>query len=163
MARKFEFRLQTLLRVRALREQEAKRKLGAKQHEVAQAQRAIGALVGQIEQRQDVTREVLHRPHLDSGALARERAWTAHLRHMLAEHYQQRQALLTEVGRLREELRLARTQTRVVEKLRERRWEHYREQVAHTEQVETDDLARDMHSRYATGTGDDPLEANESC
>ncbi len=150
MARRFEFKLDTVLRVRELREREARRRVGEKLAQIARVnqaiedtERTIGAQGMQLLQRQ-------RDGALNVVELTRLRAWIAHLRQVLLGQQALHARLQTELEPLRTSLTTARTQTRVLEKLRERRAAEHRQAVERQEAAEHDDLARDLlRLRYA--------------
>lgn len=144
MARKFQFRLQTLLRVRELREREAQRKVSRKLSEIAQEDDAIARLESQIRAHFDacLAEQRCERP--DARRILRERAWSAHLQKLSIERQARRSQLLAELDPLRQALRDARVQTRMLEKLRERRLSEYQGQRDRHEQAETDEVARGL-------------------
>ncbi|MFQ5804918.1 MAG: flagellar FliJ family protein [Phycisphaerae bacterium] len=146
MAKRFQFRLETLLRVREIREREAKRKVGAKQAEIARVDRLNQQTTEEISRRRETLREQQQEEVLALEALARERAWIAYLRRTITERLAARAALVRELKALQEELRQARTQKRIIEKLRERRREEYVKDRQRREQAESDELARQLHT-----------------
>ena len=145
MAKRFRFPLETLLRVRELREREAKRKVGLKQAEIARIDQLNRQTYAEIDAHQQVLRQQ-QQGTLTPGELVRERAWIAHLRRTIVQRQVQRVQLVNELQALLEELRIARVQKRVIEKLRERRWEEYRRDRARCEQTEADELAQQLHA-----------------
>jgi len=145
VARRFQFRLQTVLRVRELREREAKRKVGAKRAEIARLDQLSRETADEILRRQDVLRQRQREQVLAPQALIRERAWIAYLRRTVVERQALRAGLVKELETLQEELRQARKQRRIIEKLRERRWEEYTRDRKRREQAESDELARQLH------------------
>jgi flagellar export protein FliJ len=147
VAQRFVFRLETLLRVRTLREQEAKRKVGAKRAEIARVDQLNDATQTEIDTRQRDLRQQQDRHVLDPLELQGGRAWIAHLRRQIATRMQQKAGLQDELRTLRDALRQARTQTRVLEKLRERRQREYDRTRRRREQAEADELAQQLHQR----------------
>lgn len=145
MAKRFQFRLETLLRVRVLREREAKRKVGAKQAEIARIDQLNRQTDHEILRRQNDLRCNQQRESLVAADLVRAQAWIGHLRRTILERQAVRAALVTELGVLRDKLREARTQKRIIEKLRERRWEEYVKDRQRREQAESEELARQLH------------------
>lgn len=144
MARRFVFSLQTLLRVRTVREREAQRRLAARQAEIAQldaADREAFAAIRAEQQsllalQQGVTRA------LD---LARGRAWIAQLQSQIAQRARMREELSMALAQIRQELLEARKQTRMLEKLRERRFADYvAEHQRHGRQSD-EEVARRVH------------------
>lgn len=145
MAKRFSFRLQTLLRVRELREREAKRKVGAKQAEIARVDQLNRLTADEISQRQNTLRQHQQRKTLAPDDLTRERAWIAYLRRTIVDRQALRAELIKELAVLRDRWRQARTQQRTIEALRERRWEQYVKERKRREQAESDELARQLH------------------
>lgn len=144
MARRFRFRLQTLLRVRQIREREAERKVGAKNAEIAQLARLSAQTAAEIEHQQHALLAGQQEQRLDPAALQRGRAWVAHLRRLLAQQQARRTTLLTELAELQAAFREARTQTRILERLRERRAAEHAQHVRRAEQAAADELARQL-------------------
>ncbi len=168
MARRFRFRLQTLLRVRQLREREAKRKVAAKRAEIARLDRLNEQTMEEIHRQQEwllsaqapagrEQTETLRRPDaalgvapalrvlLDPLTLQRGRAWIAYLRKTIALRHLQRASLVEELTRLQNNFRAARTQARIIERLRERRWAQYVRDRDRREQTAADELAQQLH------------------
>lgn len=146
MAKRFRFRLETLLRIRRLSEREAQRKVAAKQAEIAridelsrQARREILLQGDELRKRQSGER-------LDVADLSTRRSWIAHLQRTILLHKHLRGQREDELKKVVAELGRARTQAEVVQKLRERRWSEYRRQRDRREQSELDELARQMLS-----------------
>lgn len=145
MARRFEFRLQTLLRVRQLREREAKRKVSAKRAEIAHLDSLNEQTTREIWQRQADLLAAQQKGEIDLVELQRGRNWIAHLRRTIATRQSQRAELVDQLRGLQEQLREARTQTRIIEKLRDRRQKDHDRSEARREQDEADELAQQLH------------------
>jgi flagellar export protein FliJ len=145
MAKRFRFRLQTLLRVRELREREAKRKVGAKQAEIARVDQLNRLTAEEISRRQNALRDHQRRKTLAPDELAREWAWIAYLRRTIVERQAFRAKLIKELATLRDQWRQARMRQRTIEALRDRRWEQYVKESKRREQAESDELARQLH------------------
>jgi flagellar FliJ protein len=144
VARRFHFPLETLLRVREVREREAKRKVGHKQVEIARLDQLNQRTAEEISLRQDALRELQH-GLLTPDDVTRERAWIGYLRRTIVQRQAQRAGLVKELEALREAWRQARTQKRIIAKLRERRWEEYVKDRKRHEQAESDELAQQLH------------------
>src|SRR5215468_7788790 len=121
MPQPFRFRLETVLRVRDLREREARRRFGAKQAEIARLDRLNEQTAAQIVAQQSTLLGQQQQSRIDAAGLVRARSWIAHLRRTILERQVARQSLVTQLTALREAFRQARTARRVIEKLRERR------------------------------------------
>lgn len=147
MARRFRFPLQTLLKVRRLREREAKRKVGAKRAEIARLDRLDEAAQKEIVARQQVLLSTQRRERLDPRELSSGWAWIAHLRRGMGQRQVLRVQYLGELQRLQAEFLEARKQVRVIEKLRERRWQEYVHERNRHEQAAADELAQQLHGR----------------
>lgn len=145
MAKRFEFRLQTLLRVRELREREAKRNLATKRAEIAQLDHLNKQTTEEIFRQQETLLSGQREGQIDPTTLQRGRAWIAHLRHTVMTRQVQRQELVGKLEHLKAAWREARTQTRIIEKLRQRRWKEYTRDRDRREQAELDELAQQLH------------------
>lgn len=146
-AGRFRFRLQTLLRVRELREREARRKVSAKMAEIARIDEWNRETADDVSR---IQRHILERQStatIDARELTRQRAWVSHLRRTIAERQVAKQSLVTQLESLRAELRTARTQMRVIEKLRERRYGEWKRERGLVEQAAMDEVARQLHGR----------------
>ena len=145
MARRFQFPLETLLRVRALREREAKRKVAAQRAEIARLDRQNRQTAEEISRQQAELLAGQQHGRLDPSALQRGRAWIAHLRRTITLRQAQRVALEAQWQQLQAAWLAARTQLRIIEKLRERRWAAYRHDHSRSEQAAADELAQQLH------------------
>jgi len=150
MAQAFKFRLATVLRVRELREREAKRRVGAKAAEIARLDQQVRRTQEEIFRQQNVLTGLQDKPSLDPAALRQSRAWIAHLRHEVGQLHVQRSQEQAALEILRKAHQEARVQTRILEKLRERRWSEYRHERASIEQGLSDELAQTLHLRFAS-------------
>ena len=146
MAKRFHFPLETLLRVRDIREREAKRKVGLKQAEIARVDQLNRRTAEEISSRQDRLR--LHQEgRLSASESIRERAWIAYLRRTIGQRQAQRAELVAQLEKLQETFVHARVQKRIIEKLRERRWDEYSRRRKRREQADADELAQQLHVR----------------
>ncbi|MFO0839160.1 MAG: flagellar FliJ family protein [Phycisphaerae bacterium] len=142
MPKRFQFRLQTVLRVREVREREAKRRVGKKWGEIALLDSLDRDTTAEIDARQRQLRLLQDAPRIDSTALVRQRAWIAHLRKTMLERQVVRRRLAEELRELQAQLAAARTQTRMLEKLRERGQTEHRKAIQRFEQAQSDELAQ---------------------
>jgi flagellar FliJ protein len=153
VAKRFRFRLDTLLKVRRLREREAKRKVAAKHAEIARLDRLDQQTAREILKSQAALRHSQQPGSLDLETLARGRAWIGYLRKTAVERQALRATLVRELEQLQSQWREARTQTRILEKLRQRRWDEYVRRRQRREQGEADELAQQLQAR---GRDSDP-------
>ena len=147
MARRFRFPLETLLKVRRLYEREAKRKVAAQSAEIARLDQVNEATRREIATQQDSLLCDQQQQSLNPRDLSRGWAWIAYLRTTITQRQALRANMVEELERLRAEFREARRQTRVIEKLRERRWESYRRDQQRAEQAASEELAQQLHNR----------------
>lgn len=145
MAKRFQFRLQTVLRVRELREREAKRRVAEKRAELARLDQLDRQTSDEIRAQQDALRGLQSGAALNPAELSRGRAWIAHLQRTLAQRQLVRAGLLRELEQRLADWRAARQQLRILEKLRERRWAEYVHGRQQAEQFESDELAQQLH------------------
>jgi flagellar export protein FliJ len=154
VARRFRFPLETLLRVRQLREREAQRKVAAQQAEIARLDQLNDATRAQIALEQRELLDIQQQQRLSPAELARRRAWVAHLRNTIAQRQAWRAEMATRLERLQVEFQQARQQTRIIAKLRERRWSEYVRDRQRAEQAATQELAQQLHSFRQIGGAD---------
>ncbi|TWT45437.1 flagellar biosynthesis chaperone [Phycisphaerae bacterium RAS1] len=145
--RRFAFRLETLLRVRRLREQEIKRRFGMKLAEIARVDGDNLATSREIEAQQQALRRRQSETNVDPSDLARGRAWIAHLRKTIVQRRILRQSLTQELEAIRTDLRRAQTDTKSLEKLRERRHGEYQDARERREQATIDEVAQQLYVR----------------
>jgi len=147
VARRFNFPLETVLNVRRLHEREAKRKLAAKRAELARLDQLDEATRGEIANRQTEILRAQQTGTVDPRDLSRGWAWIAHLRRTMQQRQQVRERELAELAKLQDAFREARRETRVIEKLRERRWTTYKRDRDRHEQAVADEMAQQLHTR----------------
>ena len=144
MPKRFHFPLQTLLRVRSLSEREAKRRVGVVLAEIGRLEATIDGLQNDIRARQTGLCQQQSGLTLQPDELARGRMWIVSLRMQIARAHQEAQQRRAELAQRQSELAEARKQTRVIEKLRERRYEAWRKNISRHEQSGSDETARQL-------------------
>lgn len=144
MARPFRFRLQALLRVRELHEQEAKRKLGAKIAEIARCEALNEQTRTEIGAAQRELLEMQGQREITAEQLTRQKAWIAHLWRTIAERDALRRDLEGQRVALERAWLEARRQRRVIEKLRERKSDLHNVAEKRRDQDDADELAQQM-------------------
>jgi flagellar export protein FliJ len=149
VARRFQFRLATVLRVRALREREAQRRVARKRAELMRLDELDRACTAEIAAAQQALLGTQRGGLLDSLALTRSRAWIAHLRRQMVDRQRLREKAAAELRTLVDALRRARTETRALEKLRERRLADHKRAARLREQASADETARQL--QYGVG------------
>ncbi|MBK8914645.1 MAG: flagellar FliJ family protein [Phycisphaerales bacterium] len=146
MPARFTFRLDTLLRVRALRERECERAVAQVRAEIARLDAWCVSTQDEIEARQNDIRSASAEGAIDPRELARLRAWIAHLRGSLSARSAERSALLAQSEARLAEWRDARRDRRVIEKMRETRLAQHLRDVAAGDQAQADELAQQLHA-----------------
>lgn len=147
MAKRFQFQLATVLRVRELRQQEAARILAEKRAEIARVEQLIDDTHREVETRQSELLSAQQTESIDPGLLVRSRAWIGQLRRNIAQYQHVKAQLLQQFEQLAGAWREARTQTRILEKLRDRRMEEHKHQELRREQAGADEVAQQLQLR----------------
>jgi len=150
VARRFRFPLETLLKVRRLREREARRKVAAQRAGIARLDLLDQAARREIATRQGALLGNQQQQRLDPRELTRARAWIAHLHYTVTQRQIQRAEMVEKLEGLLDRFRAARKQMRVIEKLRERRWNEYKRDRQRSEQAADDELAQQLHTLAQT-------------
>ncbi len=149
MAKRFEFRLGAVLRVRRLREDDAQRQVAAQRARIARIEELDEQTRREIASQQEQLLAMQREEHLDPREAARGRAWVAHLRHTVAQRQPVRAQLLRELTALQQALIAARRDVRALEILRDKRLAEWRRDRARREQAATDEAARNLQGRAA--------------
>ena len=118
--------------------------VAAKQAEIARVDELSRQARREILTQESALRTEQSREKLNVAALSTRRSWIAHLKRMMLLHKQMRTEFEDELKHAAQALSRTRTQTQIVEKLRERRWAAYRKQRDRREQSESDELARQL-------------------
>ncbi|NLG44369.1 MAG: hypothetical protein GX547_14085 [Phycisphaerae bacterium] len=147
--RRFRFPLQTLLKVRKLREREAKRKVAAQRADIARLDRLNEATWAEISAQHAGLLQNQQQPFIKPADLARTRTWIAHLRATIAQRTLLRAEMTARLQQLQSEYNAARQEARIIEKLRQRRWDEYRRQRDRKEQSAADELAQQLQTKAA--------------
>jgi flagellar FliJ protein len=145
--RRFSFPLQTLLKVRKLREREAKRKVAAQRAEIARLDQLNQATWAEISAQHATLLQNQQHRMIEPTDLARARAWIAHLQATVAQRTLLRSEMTARLQELQSEFVAARQQALIIEKLRQRRWDDYRRQRDRKEQAASDELAQQLQTQ----------------
>lgn len=134
------FRFETLLRLRKAKEDERKRVVGLRLRRITALRRRQDTMRVQVSEQTDAIRAELRRPRAAIVGVRWGRHWVGHLRRGILEieaRIAEERALLAQE---RSELVAVRKETRVLDRLKEKRREAFREEMARREQRETDDV-----------------------
>ncbi len=147
MARKFRFRLETVLRIRK-RARDAQRRIVANAvQSVTRIEEQIDELTRQLDATIERSRDALRNRHPDVVSLRGHLLHRGWLQREIAESNGARAQKRVELDA--ERARLAETSKRlkVIEMLRDRQWKRFRTEVAREEQAAGDEAALQMHLR----------------
>jgi flagellar FliJ protein len=146
MAKRFVFKLETVLRLRQQREDRQKRVVAERLRQIGQMRGRIAALERQIrEQVAGLRADALHTT-LDVVGLARNRHYLSRLQRHRLEAQSQLGMLEKRLAQERAVLAHAAKERKVIEKLKERQYARYQKDLARQERIEADDLST---TRYA--------------
>ena len=141
MAKRFSFPLEAVLKVRKQHQDEKKRTVAERLREVSRLQSNLMSLNEQIASESRKTCDNAVHAHLDVSEMSRRRFWISHLQRGLLETEFQIRALERQLDKDRQVLAEATKECKVVEKLKERKFEEYSEEMQRQETLEADELA----------------------
>ncbi len=147
MARRFVFSLQTVLELRAMREQQQRRRFAQALAVVARIERQIVALRQRrlLEQRSLAEDQAAGRG--DAASWLRRRAWIAQLARQIERLEVQRHEAAGRVEQQRRIWQQKRNELRALQQLRDRRYASWRKERFKREQGRLDELAQQLHLR----------------
>ena len=147
MARRFVFSLQTVLELRAMREQQQRRRFAQALAVVARIERQIVALRQRrlLEQRSLAEDQAAGRG--DAASWLRRRAWIAQLARQIERLEVQRHEAAERVEQQRRIWQQKRNELRALQQLRDRRYASWRKERLKREQGRLDELAQQLHLR----------------
>lgn len=141
MARRFKFRLETVLKLRQRLEDEKKRVVADRLREIVQATNDRHGIQQQIEHQIDAMRGRIQQGKIDTRYIARDRHWLSRLNLQVLETQAAIRTLQAKLSMEQAELSEASKQRKILDKLRERQMFSYRQTVEKLEQKESDELA----------------------
>ena len=140
MAKRFTFRFETLLGLRRQREEERKRAVAVCLREVRRLEERQRRMLGQIDEQTEWTRRALRGDDVNVDRLKLGRHWLLRLRRGVLETQAQiatRKAILAQE---RQRLAESSKETKVLTRLKERRFERHRAEQDRREQAESDEM-----------------------
>ena len=141
MAKRFRFRLETVLKVRRQREDQQKRVVAGKAREVTSLGSRTRAIGMRIAQAVGAARGLRRTGPMDMSQIARQRFWISHLQRALIETRQQMQGTERELARERQVLADLARDRKTLEKLKDKQAERYQAEIDRAERLELDELA----------------------
>jgi len=140
MAKRYTFRLEPLLRLRRQREDEKKRAVAGRLREIGALEQRRQTLLGEIAGQTQAMRTWLSGGRLEVNDLRLGRHWLLRLQRGVLETEAQISTQRAFLAQERTQLTEARKDTKVLERLKERRRAAYLATLNRREQAETDDL-----------------------
>ncbi len=153
MAKRFVFKLETLLKLRQQREERQKRVVAERLREIARVRDELDALDRRIAEQIDAMRSEAGRLRIDVQGLARNRHWLSHLQRGRLESEGRLHALEARLAQERAVLAGASRDKKVIEKLKERQRDRYNRELDRREVNEANELGtlRYLRQRRAEG------------
>src|SRR5580765_133135 len=129
MAKPFQFRFETMLKLRRQREDEHKRIVADRRRQIAQVREQMAALERQIEEETDAVRRSTMSGTIDLQQTVRHRHWLGHLHRNSLEAAARLRFLEARLAQERAQLAEAAKQRRVLEKLKERQLDRFQSEL----------------------------------
>lgn len=155
MAGRFNFRFETLLRLRQRKEDMQKRVVALRLRQIQQLQERHELLSERINQQGDAIRGRLREGEIDVDALRRARHWLVRLRQGILETDAEIATHRAILAQERAALVESRKEARVMEQWRERQKAAFVAQLEREEQMQTDELNTMRFARLAMENGDE--------
>jgi flagellar protein FliJ len=140
LARRFQFRFETMLKLRQQREDQHKRIVGERLARIAEAREELARLEQLTGQGMNSVRAVQQVGRIDLQQVMAQRGWVAHLHKATLEVQARIGALEARLAQERAALAEAAKQRQILEKLKERWQERHRLEEQRVETQLTDDL-----------------------
>lgn len=141
MAKRFVFKLETLLKIRQQREDKQKRVVGERLRQIARVKDEIVRIEQQIADQIASMRGQAGHGRLDVVNLARGRHWLTHLQKSRLEADGHLRVLEARLAQERVVLANASKEKKIVEKLKERQQDRYQKELDRQEMLAMDELA----------------------
>jgi len=141
VAKRFRFRLETVLKLREQREQAHKRIVADRLRQIARAEARAQRLRDQIAAEVQAARQARRAGILEVTAIARHRHWLGRLQRGLLETEADLRTLRAKLAQERTELAEASKQAKIMAKLKERQQQRYAYELARQERLEADEIA----------------------
>lgn len=141
MAKRFQFRLETVLRLRKERERAQQRVVAERVQALGAAQARMRSAGRQLVDAVDAARGERGVGMLDLAQIARQRFWMGHLQRVLTEEDRAAQQIARGLASERRRLAERARDRRAIEKLREHQEQRHNDEVARADRIELDELA----------------------
>jgi flagellar protein FliJ len=140
LARRFQFRFETMLKIRQQREDQHKRIVGERLAQIAEIREELSRLEQLTGQGIHSVRAIQQVGRIDLQQVMAQRGWVAHLHKATLEAQARIGALEARLAQERAALAEAAKQRRILEKLKERQEERHRLEEQRVDMQATDDL-----------------------
>jgi len=140
MAKRFVFRFETMLKIRRQREDEHKRIVASRTREINRVRDQMASLDRQIHDELGAIRAGQEPGTIDMQQVIRHRHWLGRLHKAVLDSQARLRFLEAHLAQERAALVEAAKNRRVLDKLKERRWERYRKEQDRLETRSADDL-----------------------
>ena len=141
MAKRFQFRFETMLKLRRRREDEHKQVVAERLRQIRAVREKIASLEDQVQQQTDAIRGHTSAGTIDLQQVMRNRHWLGHLHKGILEAQARTRFLEARLAQERVQLAEAAKQRRMLEKLKERQQERYTHEQNHRDTRELDEMA----------------------
>ena len=148
MAKKYTFRLQTVLRLRKTAEDECRRRVAGRLREIARVESEVRHLHEQFAWEVDRSRDDQRNPAMNVMTIRRRRGYMGHLQRRKGECEAQVRVLREKLEEDQKALAHASKEVKVLEKLRDRQWDRHRELERRAERAEEDEIGQQMFLRH---------------
>lgn len=149
MAKRFQFRLEAVLKVRRQRRDHCRRVFAEQLRLVQQQERRLVDLREQVQSESRARRSEARRTELDMSLLRSRQYYVGHLQRTIEAQEVERDRLQRELEAERETLVGASRELKVIEKLRERQWERHGMAASRRETIETDESSVGLFRRHS--------------
>ncbi len=147
MAKKFTFRLETVLRLRRTTEDACRRRVAERLREIARVESDVRRLDEQFHWELDRSRVDQQSPEMDVMTVRRRRSYMGHLQRRISGCEAQIDALRKQLEEDQKALAHASKEVKLLEKLRDRQWARQREIERRAERAEEDEVGQQVFLR----------------
>lgn len=147
MAKRFTFRLETVLRLRRMAEDECRRRVAERLREIARVEADVRRLDEQFHWEVDRSRVDQQSPEMDVMTVRRRRSYMGYLQRSIGGCEAQSDALRKKLEEDQKALAHASKEVKVLEKLRDRQLDRQRESERRAERAEEDEVGQQVFLR----------------
>lgn len=149
MAKRFQFRLEAVLKVRRQRRDHCRREFAEQLGRVQQQERRLVELGERVQMESRARQRDAGQAELDMNLLRSRQYYVGHLQRTLEAQEVELERLRRELEAERETLVGASRELKVIQKLRERQWERHRTAASRRDTIESDESSVDLFRRHS--------------